>query len=77
MSRAHRRVYTLSEEQHEYLNDKAVSLTIKLKQPVSCRHVLDAFLSLGLDADEPALVRQLKSQLSTTRQRRKPHVKTP
>lgn len=76
MSRAPRRVYTLSEEQHEYLNDKAVSLTTKLKQPVSCRHVLDAFLSLGLDVDEPTLVCQLKNQLSTTRQRRKPHVKS-
>lgn len=69
MSRAPRRVYTLSEEQHKYLNDKAVTLTIKLKQPVSCRHVLDAFLLLGLDIDEPTLVHQLKSQLSTTRRR--------
>lgn len=67
MSRTPRRVYTLSEEQYQYLNSKAVWLTIKLKEAISCRQVLDALL--GLDVDEPTLVQQLENQLNTPRRR--------
>ncbi|WP_436883037.1 hypothetical protein [Enterobacter asburiae] len=73
MSRAPRRVYTLSEEQYQSLNDKAVALTSKLKEPVSCRRVLDAFLSLGLNVDEPALTHQIQKQFNTTRGRPRKH----
>lgn len=69
MSRTPRRAYALSEEQHQCLSQKAVTLTQSLNQPVSCRHVLDAFLSLGLDVDESELARQLDKQLNTTRRR--------
>lgn len=66
------RAYALSAEQHQYLSQKAVAFTKKLNQPVSCRQVLDALLTLSLTLDEQALTDLLKQRLSEPRRHRKP-----
>ncbi|WP_439412567.1 hypothetical protein [Enterobacter ludwigii] len=70
MSSAPRKAFTITAEQHQYLNHKAVLLTQLLKRPVSSRHILDAFLTLGMDIDEQLLARQLQKDFRRKTRRR-------
>ncbi|MNG56342.1 hypothetical protein D3C81_1597180 [compost metagenome] len=72
MSRAPQgRAYALSAEQHRYLTQKAVALTRTLEQPISCRYVLDALLSLSLNFDDKVLAQQLRQRFSEPPRSRK------
>ncbi|EKS6646061.1 hypothetical protein QCD58_005006 [Enterobacter hormaechei] len=65
------RAYALSAEQHQFLTQKAVALTRTLEQPVACRHVLDALLTLSLELDNKTLAQQIKQRFSEPSRTRK------
>lgn len=60
------RSYSLSAEQHQYLNRRAVAFTQELNRPVSCRQILDALLMLGQISDigDEQLLQQLKRRFN-------------
>lgn len=65
------RAYALSAEQHQFLTHKAVALTQALDQPVACRHVLDALLTLSLKVDDNKLAQQIKQRFNEPQRHRK------
>lgn len=56
--------YALKACHHQYLNEKAVELTLALKLPVACRDVLDAILTLSTDIEDEELVKHVKKRLN-------------
>lgn len=64
------KAYALSAAQHQYLSDKAVSLTKELDEPITCRHVLDALLNLGGTVDNQTLSEAVQRRLKEPRRRR-------
>lgn len=62
--------YALTGKHHQYLSEKAVSLTKELDEPIACRHVLDALLNLGMEANDQTLSEAVQRRLKEPRRRR-------
>ena len=58
------KTYALKANHQKHLSEKAVALTRELNEPVACRHVLDALLSLGMECDDQTLLDEVQRSMT-------------